>query len=492
MTIDSAVKATISRLYAAELWPVGTIASHLGIHRETVRRAIGLAQPGGPGTLVRTSIIDNYRVFLEEQLKQYPRLRATRLYDMIRARGYKGSVRTVRHFVQGIRPRQTTTAYLNLTPLIGEQAQVDWAHVGNIEVQGGKRALWVFVMVLSYSRAVWAELVLDLTAASLRRSLIRATSFFKGTPRQWLFDNPKIVVIERQGQSIRFHPELLDLCALYHVEPHLCGVRKPQHKGRVERCIRYLRDRFFEGRDIFDVSLGNEQLMVFLQTTAMQREHPDLPQTTIAQALTLEQASLLALPTPLPTMETCTPVRINKCAVARFDTNQYLVPSRYASKDLMISADDAVIRFLDEKNEEVAHYGRCWGRKQKRYEPMYQAELVAQRRAGRQGAGQQRLQQLVPNINTLFERWVAAGRNVGSMTSQVTHLLDIYGNNIFIEAATDMLNRDTHDPGALALLCDNLRKQQRRRVLTQEQLPDHHLDKEVLQQGLETYDVKKD
>ena len=98
-------------------------------------------------------------------------------------------------------------------------------------------------MVLSYSRALWAELILDLTAASLRRSLIRATQFFGGTPRQWLFDNPKIVVLERHGEAIRFHPELLEQASVYCVQPHLCGVRKPQHKGRVERAIRYLRDR---------------------------------------------------------------------------------------------------------------------------------------------------------------------------------------------------------------------------------------------------------
>jgi hypothetical protein len=43
-----------------------------------------------------------------------------------------------------------------------------------MKVPGGERALWVFVMVLAYSRAMWAELVFDLTIESLRRSLVRA------------------------------------------------------------------------------------------------------------------------------------------------------------------------------------------------------------------------------------------------------------------------------------------------------------------------------
>jgi hypothetical protein len=89
-------------------------------------------------------------------------------------------------------------------PLIGEQAQVDWAHVGHIKVAGGERALWAFVMVLAWSRAMWAELVLDLTVHSVRRSIARAIQAFGGSTRQWLFDNPKTIVLERHDNAVRF------------------------------------------------------------------------------------------------------------------------------------------------------------------------------------------------------------------------------------------------------------------------------------------------
>ncbi|NJM56041.1 MAG: transposase family protein, partial [Verrucomicrobiae bacterium] len=144
--------------------------------------------------------------------------------------------------------------------LPGEQAQVDWGHVGKIPVPGGERALWVFVMVLAYSRAIFAELVLDLTVHSLLRSLVRATEFFGGVTRQWLFDNPKTIVLERQGDHVRYHPELLALTAAMHVQPRLCVVRKPHHKGGVERSIRYLKDRFFAARRIHSLEQGNSQL----------------------------------------------------------------------------------------------------------------------------------------------------------------------------------------------------------------------------------------
>jgi transposase len=91
-------------------------------------------------------------------------------------------------------PEPKKEAYLRVEPLIGEQAQVDWAHAGQVPVPGGQRALWLFVQVLIWSRALWGEFVLDTGAHSLARSLVRAAGYFGGTPRQWLFDNPKAAV----------------------------------------------------------------------------------------------------------------------------------------------------------------------------------------------------------------------------------------------------------------------------------------------------------
>ena len=97
---------------------------------------------------------------------------------------------------------------------------------------------------------LYAECVWDLTAASLRRSLLRAHTFFGGSPRQWLFDNPRTVVLERHGKSVRFHPLLVELAGQLWTEPRLCNVRAPREKGKVERAVRYLRERFLAGREL--------------------------------------------------------------------------------------------------------------------------------------------------------------------------------------------------------------------------------------------------
>jgi transposase len=127
---------------------VGTIAKQLSIHEDVVKRVLGLVGRPTPAP-ARPRLVAPYESFIKETLDRYPTLRSTRLYDMLKPRGYPGTVRTLREHVATVRPRPTREAFLRVDPLIGEQAQVDWAHVGKVPVPGGERALWLFVMVLA-------------------------------------------------------------------------------------------------------------------------------------------------------------------------------------------------------------------------------------------------------------------------------------------------------------------------------------------------------
>src|SRR3712207_2011855 len=87
--IGKDLRAEILRLYHAEKWRVGTIARQLGIHHTTVRRVI--TRESVPRVLTtRRRMVDPYVPFLQEVLQKYPRITATRLYDMVTARGFTG------------------------------------------------------------------------------------------------------------------------------------------------------------------------------------------------------------------------------------------------------------------------------------------------------------------------------------------------------------------------------------------------------------------
>src|SRR5437899_9059650 len=112
--------AEIRRLYYAEHWRVGTIATTLGVHHDTVRHAIEADRFIRPGAQIRPSALDPYKPFDLATLEQYPRLRATRLYEMLGARGYAGSAVQVRRWVRTVRPAARAEAYLRLETLPGE------------------------------------------------------------------------------------------------------------------------------------------------------------------------------------------------------------------------------------------------------------------------------------------------------------------------------------------------------------------------------------
>ena len=183
MTVVAEVEAEIARLFHVEHWKVGTITAQLGVHHDVVRRILGLLPPQARPNRMPL-LIAPYDEFIKETLQKYPRLRSTRILDMIKERGYLGSERTLRRFVAMVRPTPTREAFLRLDPLIGEQAQVDWAHVGQIPVPGGgTRSLWLFIMVLAWSRAMWGEFCFDTTVHSLLRSLVRACSDYPQADR---------------------------------------------------------------------------------------------------------------------------------------------------------------------------------------------------------------------------------------------------------------------------------------------------------------------
>ncbi len=490
MTASAETEAEIRRLYFAEHFKVGTIVNQLGIHAEMVRRVLGLLPGRTRGAAKpRAHVVDPFAVFIADTLARYPSLRATRLHDMLVPRGYQGSVRALREYVAQVRPRPRREAYLTLEPLCGEQAQVDWAFVGRVRVPGGERALWLFVMVLSWSRAMWGEFVFDTTAHGVRRSLVRACTAFGGTPRQWLFDNPKTVVIERHGAHVRFHPLLTELSGELCAQLRVCTPRKANQKGKVERAIRYLRDRFLAGRAINSIQQGNRELTEFIEVIAHARAHPTRSERTVGQHLEEERTRLLPLPQALPQTAQVIPITASKTAGVRFDANTYSVPSACAERAVTLVADDAVVSVLDGANE-VARHARSWGKKQLIELAAHREELLEEKRAARAQKGQDRLRTCIPGIDFLFTRWLEAGKNAGSLTARTVKLLDLYGPELLAEAVRELIARGTHDPGALALLCEQRRAAANKPVPIDILLGEHVSERDVIPHDLETYDAK--
>ena len=118
-----------------------------------------------------------------ETLTKYPTLRASRLYTMVRERGYPGAPDHFRAIVARLRPRPAGEAYLRLRTLPGEQAQADWAHFGKLTIGRAVRPLMAFVMVLSYSRHLFLRFYLGAAMSYFIRGHVEAFAPFNAVPQ---------------------------------------------------------------------------------------------------------------------------------------------------------------------------------------------------------------------------------------------------------------------------------------------------------------------
>jgi transposase len=482
--INNETRAQIRRYFYAEHWKIGTIASELGVHPDAVRNAIESERFISPQPL-RASIVDAYIAFIGLTLEQHPGLRATRIYQMVRDRGYSGSVVQLRRAVARLRP-QRREAFLQLQVFPGEQAQVDWASFGHVMVGRAKRALSCFVMTLAYSRALYLEFFFDQTTENFLRGHVHAFDVWAGQPRVILYDNLKSAVLERRGNHILFNPRLIECSAHYHFAPQPCQVRRGNQKGRVERAIRYVRDSFWAGRTFTTLAELNVQAWLWRDRIAHQRRWPGGDHRTVADAFAEEQPRLMAPalhPFGTDRIET---VQTRKTIYVRFDLNDYSIPPDAVGRPLTLAASDTSVRILDGQIE-VARHVRCYDRHRPILDPLHQEALLKSKQKAIHFMPLGRLEQAVPESRAFLDQAFAHGESAGAQTSQLLKLLEQYGAAALRRAIGEALERNTPHAYSVAFL---LRRKPRSTPVALDL--SHHPEAQSLDvrtHDLETYDA---
>jgi transposase len=269
--IDEATRAEMRRLVVGEHWRIGTVARRFGVHYSVVRRAVYDA--GEPRPLPTVSAVDPFKPYLVERLEKYPELTATRLHAELRERGFKHGVAVLRRYIAHLRGPRKRKAYLRVEVEPAEQAQVDWGSFGHMRIGTTQRPLSVFVMVLSWSRALFLDFSLEQRMETFCRMHQRAFEFFGGIPRKVLYDNLKSVVLHHIGSTVQFNPTFLGFAGHYLFEPTAAPVRYPEAKGRAEAIIKYIRHAFFYGRSFSSLEDLRDQAAKWRDDVANQRLH---------------------------------------------------------------------------------------------------------------------------------------------------------------------------------------------------------------------------
>jgi hypothetical protein len=350
-----------------------------------------------------------------------------------------------------------------------------------------------FVIVLSYSRDIFLRFFLNACLENFLRGHVGAFSTWRGLPRVLLYDNLKSVVLERQGDAIRFHPTLLDFARHYRFEPRPVAVARGNEKGRVERAIRYIRGAFFAGRSFVDLDDLNAQADAWCRGMAADRRCPGQETLSVREAFAQEAPSLLTLPdNPYPLLERVA-VTAGKTPYVRFDLNDYTIPHTHVRRPLTLLADLKEVRIVDGQNLLACH-PRSYDKGAQIEDPTHIEALVQQKHTARRHRATDQLALAAPASQTLLVRAAERGDNLGTITSTLMRLLARYGAAELQAAITEALDRNVPHPNAVRLALERRREERHQLPPVDVNLPEHVRAKDapVRTHPLDTYDQLKE
>ena len=257
---------------------VSAIARRVGIDRKTARKYIerGLEPPSYGPRQPRARRLEPFEAYLRQRVAAYPGLTASRLMREIREHGYVGGYSAVTDFLREVRPSPVPPFEVRFETPPGEQAQVDFAQFQVIftDEPSAPRIVWLFSLVLGYSRLIWARFVAHQDLQTVLRCHMAAFAALGGVPREILYDRMKTAVIGEDDQAhIVYNRALIDFAGHYGFHPKACRPYRAKTKGKVERPFRYIREDFFLARSFRNLDDLNAQLAHWLGTVANPRVH---------------------------------------------------------------------------------------------------------------------------------------------------------------------------------------------------------------------------
>ncbi len=339
-------RVTISYLHRQGL-SYREIGRKLGCDRRTAKRYAERPELVGCGraSVARASRLDNFRPMVESWLEDDPEYRATWIFDQLRKLGYSGGYTIVKDLVRGIKQESSRIAYLRFETEPGRQAQVDFGEYAVLEEDGSERRLYLFSMVLGFSRMPYCEYLTRCDMMSFLDAHQRAFAAFGGVPAEILYDRMRNVFIRKLAGKSQFTQGLMTLADHYGFVPEVAPAYAPWVKGKVERPMDFIREGFWRGYAFTDREAANRDLRVFLEEKA-HRIHGTTGERVIDR-FAAEKAFLR----PLPANECDVSLRlyrkVQKDCTISIEGCRYQVPHTLVGKKIIARLKDGRLRIFD-------------------------------------------------------------------------------------------------------------------------------------------------
>jgi len=259
--------------------------------------------------------------------------------------GYHGSYSSVHRMIRRIKAdKPTVTTVLDFDP--GHTAQIDFGKGPEIidQYTGEVQKTWFFVMVLAWSRHMYAELVTDQSIETWLGCHRRAFEHFGGVPAVCLIDNLKAAITRSCYYDPQVQHAYADYAEGYGFIIAPCPVADPKKKGRVEAGVKYVKNNFAPLRKFRDLTDANAQLIQWVMSVAGTREHGTTRVAPLTRFANTEQALLKPLPSTPPEVATWAQSKVHGDCHIQVHKCRYSAPYTLVAKALDVRLSETTVR----------------------------------------------------------------------------------------------------------------------------------------------------
>jgi transposase len=281
------------------------------------------------------------------------------LHSRLKERGYQGSYSSVWRYIRRIEATDPEVTLRIETPA-GYEAQVDFGEVGLFRDPdtGQMRKTYVFVMTLSFSRHCYAELVFEQKAITWLAAHARALAYFGGVPKRIVLDNLKAGIVKAAIEDPQVNRSYAEIADHYGFLISPCRPRTPEHKGKVESGVHFVKRNFIAGREPCDIHQGNRDLIAWCGEVA-QRSHGTTKKKPCEQFEKHEKAALGALPQKPYDLAVYKRVKLHRDGYVTYDNAYYSAPFRLVGQTLWVRGGLSSVYLLTEDHHCVATHPRA-------------------------------------------------------------------------------------------------------------------------------------
>ncbi|MBZ4423240.1 IS21 family transposase [Myxococcus sp. RHSTA-1-4] len=273
-------------------------------------------------------------------------LTLVRIHELLVREGVDASYNTLRRWAQkqlGHGGPRVTVRVQDSAP--GEEAQVDFGHVGWLEDEKGqKKKLWALLVTLSFSRYLYVWPTLTQTVRDVCEGLDAAWRFFGGVPLRLVLDNASSMVTVPNAQAPVLQRSFLEYAQARGLFVDPARVRRPQDKGKVENAVPYVRERWCAGERFYSLDDARRSAQAWCHDVAGARVHGTtrlIPRDVFEAE---EKPMLKPAPTTSFDVPTWSTAKVHPDHHVQVARALYSVPTAYIGRVLDVRSDSKSVR----------------------------------------------------------------------------------------------------------------------------------------------------